>query len=50
MSNAPQAETTTVVQIMNDEGNEDVCMCVCVFVTRRKEEKKTREKDAQGRF
>jgi hypothetical protein len=43
MSNAPQAETTTtVVQIMNDEGNEDVCMCVCD--KERREEKKKREK------
>ncbi len=42
MSNPPQAETTTVEQIMNDEGNEDVCMCV--FVTRREEKKKRNEK------
>jgi hypothetical protein len=29
---------------MNDEGNEDVCMCVCD--KERREEKKTRKKDA----
>ncbi len=44
MSNPPQAETTTVEQIMNDEGNEDVCMCVCVCDKERREEKKRNEK------
>jgi hypothetical protein len=51
MSNAPQAETTTTVeQIMNVEGNEDVCMCVCDKERRgeKKREKKTRKEDFGG--
>ena len=50
MSNAAQVETTPGEQIMNDEGNEDVCMCLWQGERgekRREEKKRTRHSDRE---